>query len=914
MKPLIVFIIFIFFLYPLFSMNKLKKSDVYTMGNNVIVRLIFSEGVPVYRTLRAGQFFQIDFLGASFSGEKSYPVYKNNLKLYRIIPIINEDILRVRLVLFKKIEPRIKKGESELEIIVPYKKEYKNLDSTIDSEGIAAKLYLKALDFMKNEAWDDALHYLEQARKKAPENARINEAYNLCLKKMKKFDEMKGEYERAKVFFNNLEYDKAINILEPLCEKFPLFYEARELLASAYFKNRNYELAVKTARKILSDNPLYDKRDYLLSIVKRGNEYQRINLGINTITFSCQDEPIEDVLYALSKDTGLKFSYHGPDDLRVSIDLHSATVDELLDELFGKHGLEYEIKNGIVKVFNAKISKDIVKNIKFYLPLGSTLKALAQLMKINIIINPEVDTEKQVNISIENNSISKNDLFNLILKNNNLVKIPYNDTTFFIVPKNIAKKYRYQRRFFKIFHLNNIMPEELLAVLKSMKDVYDRLDFENIVVVDLDDRSNIIATRSNMVYRTKYKKEDIELVKEITKELQEVYGRDKSDEGDKDGGNDNEQELLSKEERLLRQKKVEDLTRLIGEEKAISELVDPMKPNLGTESDADSKSNENIGKHNMFQRKVKAILAYETKENIELLERLIKDLDIKRPQVLIAVKIIDINKVVNEKLGLLPEFYDEVEGVYNSDKIRVKKLRDMSRIQLDATLDFLETHNKVKTLANPTIRVLDGQESVVDTSRSINIKTIVTDNIERVAYIDGTTTTVNDTINMIKYDSRNVGITMKLIPYISNNNEITLALDIKQSEKIGKSDTSFLAYLSSLDATLGKNPINVFPDVIETRNFSTYIRVRDSETVVIGGLISSRNNVMDEKTPFMSKLPIIGRFFSRKTKTQTRSEMVILLTPYLVNKDLPIRLAKQEEELKSASFIEFMNRLRRSIR
>ena len=67
-----------------------------------------------------------------------------------------------------------------------------------------------------------------------------------------------------------------------------------------------------------------------------------------------------------------------------------------------------------------------------------------------------------------------------------------------------------------------------------------------------------------------------------------------------------------------------------------------------------------------------------------------------------------------------------------------------------------------------------------------------------------------------------------------------------------------------------------------TREAETTVRIKDGETVVIGGLIRDEMSKVVQEVPFLSKLPLIGELF-RKTSTDHRhSEIMVFITPHIV--------------------------------
>jgi type IV pilus assembly protein PilQ len=70
---------------------------------------------------------------------------------------------------------------------------------------------------------------------------------------------------------------------------------------------------------------------------------------------------------------------------------------------------------------------------------------------------------------------------------------------------------------------------------------------------------------------------------------------------------------------------------------------------------------------------------------------------------------------------------------------------------------------------------------------------------------------------------------------------------------------------------------------INTRKLQTMIMVNDGQTVVLGGIYQRQDNVNDIRVPYLSKIPLIGNLFKQKTKSQTKSELLIFLTPKIID-------------------------------
>ena len=70
---------------------------------------------------------------------------------------------------------------------------------------------------------------------------------------------------------------------------------------------------------------------------------------------------------------------------------------------------------------------------------------------------------------------------------------------------------------------------------------------------------------------------------------------------------------------------------------------------------------------------------------------------------------------------------------------------------------------------------------------------------------------------------------------------------------------------------------------ITSRTADTTVRMRDGETLVIGGLINEEEQKRLQKVPFLSNIPLLGELFKNRTTSKTKTEVIMILTPHLTN-------------------------------
>jgi type II secretory pathway component GspD/PulD (secretin) len=177
----------------------------------------------------------------------------------------------------------------------------------------------------------------------------------------------------------------------------------------------------------------------------------------------------------------------------------------------------------------------------------------------------------------------------------------------------------------------------------------------------------------------------------------------------------------------------------------------------------------------------------------------------------------------------------------------------------DAQLKALQNRGRADVKARPRMVTLNGRsaEIFVGTERFILVRYLRYGNIQ-------------ETIQGV-----NVGVTLNLTAWTGGNGEITTTV------------SSSVSNVSELDPQTGL-------PLLSQRTASTTVRARDGETIVVGGLLQKQDYTTNRKIPVLGDLPVIGSLFRSKNRTQTESELVILITPTVLTPEG--RLPNEEQE------------------
>ena len=214
-----------------------------------------------------------------------------------------------------------------------------------------------------------------------------------------------------------------------------------------------------------------------------------------------------------------------------------------------------------------------------------------------------------------------------------------------------------------------------------------------------------------------------------------------------------------------------------------------------------------------------------------------------------------IQDVVGGSLGSSPFFQLATAGTINGNPLNI-------------TLKALETFGDVKVLSSPKVMTLNNQTAIL---KVVDNEVYFTTNVE----VDAGSVNQNSQI-VVDTDVNTVpvGIVMSVTPYIDELETVTLNIRPTISRII-----SFVDDPNPLLADAGV--VSQIP-VLQIREIETMLKVDDSETAVIGGLMQDQINKENRGVPILSSIPLLGALFSYTEEKYVKSELVIFIRPVII--------------------------------
>lgn len=232
-------------------------------------------------------------------------------------------------------------------------------------------------------------------------------------------------------------------------------------------------------------------------------------------------------------------------------------------------------------------------------------------------------------------------------------------------------------------------------------------------------------------------------------------------------------------------------------------------------------------------------LLYQVRQELE-------KVDVASQQVNIQAMVVELSKGNSRNLGLSylsnPWSKDTSIGGYNGFKFSVSGQHE-------------ETLSNGKVLARPNVTVFDGRKATILMGDKVPVFTSSSDSTD------------SDSSTTMSVEYKDVGVKLEVLPRINEMDKQTITLVIKPS-------------VSTISQWV-ESGNNKAPQISE-RSAETTVRVKNGETILIGGLLKNEEIKSIKQIPFLSKIPILGELFKSRSTEKKDTEVVIAITPKIV--------------------------------
>lgn len=278
-----------------------------------------------------------------------------------------------------------------------------------------------------------------------------------------------------------------------------------------------------------------------------------------------------------------------------------------------------------------------------------------------------------------------------------------------------------------------------------------------------------------------------------------------------------------------------------------------------------------------------AIIVRDTPDKLALIDKIIRDIDKAKPEVIIQVEVLEARTDHLRNLGILPPQSTSVTINPNNstnssssstttttanNTITLTQLTHLNQNDViftipSATANFLMTDSATKIIENPEIRAIDGQAAKLRIGDRVPVAT----GSYQAGVGVGTTAGagfVNPLVNT-QFQYIDVGVNIDVTPHVHPNRDVSMKLLVEVSSVTGY-----------------QNIGGIQQPIISQRKIEHEIRLKEDEVSILGGLIDRIDTKTLNGWPWLAKIPVMRYLFSTENVEHQDNEDVIVLVPHIV--------------------------------
>jgi len=291
-----------------------------------------------------------------------------------------------------------------------------------------------------------------------------------------------------------------------------------------------------------------------------------------------------------------------------------------------------------------------------------------------------------------------------------------------------------------------------------------------------------------------------------------------------------------------------------------------------------------------------AIVMRATPDQLMLAQKVMNDLDRAKPEVVIDVAVLQVNRTLERKLGIqLPQSFGvtaqasttttttTTSSTSTTSDFTLNSLAHLNANNFAITIgssevDALLSDSDTRILQNPRIRASDGQRATLKIGQKIPVATG--------SYSAGVSTTTTVGVQT-QFTYLDVGVNIDVTPTVHYDREVSLKLSVEVSSEAGTSTIS-----------------GVTEPIIAQNKAEQVIQLQDGEPSILAGLITKSDALTVSGTPGLSELPLLKYVFGSRDKTTNDSEIVFILIPHVVRESVLSKLNTRAIDTGTAQSIE----------
>jgi len=289
-----------------------------------------------------------------------------------------------------------------------------------------------------------------------------------------------------------------------------------------------------------------------------------------------------------------------------------------------------------------------------------------------------------------------------------------------------------------------------------------------------------------------------------------------------------------------------------------------------------------------------SIVIVATAQEYEIIRPIITQLDVMPLQVLIDATIVEVDLKNDLKYGMqwsfdTGNFHNLLTDVSSGNLKAIGPVTGYSLFYSGGTakavLNALAEKSAINVIASPSLMVLNNQEGFINVGDKVPIATSQSTNNNSVNVTPSSGILPSNNTNVSAIVSNNIqmvdtGVTLKITPRVNAGGLVLMKIEQEANQAVPTTTSSL------------NSP------TIQQRKINSSIAVKNGETIILGGLIREENGSGLTGMPILSDIPILGSLFGTTTTDSKKTELVILITPRIVQDEKNARDVTNEFKRK----------------
>lgn len=263
----------------------------------------------------------------------------------------------------------------------------------------------------------------------------------------------------------------------------------------------------------------------------------------------------------------------------------------------------------------------------------------------------------------------------------------------------------------------------------------------------------------------------------------------------------------------------------------------------------------------MVDEQRNALIFVGSAEEYAQFRSLVQQMDRAPLEVMIEATIAEVTLRDSENLGLIFDFDSERtpspnQTVVQSDDGGLFFSLVRSRAQILARVNALASTNRLQVLSSPRLVTASGKSAAISVGTQVPI---ITTQETAAGQVGGNTSILQS----IQY--RDTGVILNIAPVINSNRRVELNV----SQQVSSAQANNLSGVQS--------------PLIINRSLQTTLSLNDGETVLLGGMIQENFSKGNSGVPYLKDIPFLGNLFKSESQSVDRTELIVLITPYIID-------------------------------